>query len=386
MKAYIVAALVLGWIVSNVGSLWAATKRAARPTTVRKAAVVAKAPAVRKKKPAKPRYKPAPPVDPTEGDNVDGEDLEIRRAAVEALGTMNGSVVVVDPSNGRILTMVNQKLALQSGFTPCSTIKLVTSLAALSERVVSRESFVPIGRRAGFTMTNALAKSNNEYFAVLGNRLGFDRVTKYAQMLGVGELAGLDIPGEQAGTVPAEPPKWGGVGMMTSFGEGFQLTPLELAGLLSAIANGGTLYYLQYPRTADELANFSPKVKRVLELAPNGIDDVKYGMRGAVDFGTARRAYYDPSEPILGKTGTCTDFRLSTHMGWFGSFNEVNHHQLVVVVMLTGTKTVNGPVAAGVAGNVYRRLSEHKYFIADAATPGAKDGLPELITTYPGNR
>ena len=66
------------------------------------------------------------------GDNVDGEDLEIRRAAVDALGTMNGSVVVVDPSNGRVLTMVNQKLALKGGFTPCSTIKLMTSLAALT--------------------------------------------------------------------------------------------------------------------------------------------------------------------------------------------------------------------------------------------------------------
>src|SRR5690348_8863845 len=71
----------------------------------------------------KPVYKPAPPVDPTEGDNVDGDDLLVRRAAVDALGTLNGSVVVVDPSSGRVLTMVNQKLALKGGFIPCSTIK-----------------------------------------------------------------------------------------------------------------------------------------------------------------------------------------------------------------------------------------------------------------------
>src|SRR5262249_40355493 len=91
-------------------------------------------PAARKpvrKKPARRGVKPAPPVDPTEGDNVDGDDLTIRRAAVEAIGTMNGSVVVVDPANGRVLTMVNQKLALKSGFIPCSTIKLVTAVAAL---------------------------------------------------------------------------------------------------------------------------------------------------------------------------------------------------------------------------------------------------------------
>ena len=105
-------------------------------------------------------------------------------------------------------------------------------------------------------------------------------------------------------------------------------------------------------------------------------------MRGAVDFGTARRAYYDAGEPILGKTGTCTDFRVSTHMGWFGSFNEVNHHQLVVVVMLTGTKSVNGPVASGVAGAIYRRLSEQRYFASDRPTE-RKTNLPEIVTTYP---
>ena len=79
-----------------------------------------------------------PGVDPTMGDNVDGDDLVIRRAAVAALGTFAGSVVVVDPSNGRILTMVNQKLALKTGFVPCSTIKLVTALAALTEGLVSK--------------------------------------------------------------------------------------------------------------------------------------------------------------------------------------------------------------------------------------------------------
>src|SRR3954468_20538125 len=115
MKAYILVALLLGGMLQNIGSLAAQTKRAAASSkSTKKTPVSAKS--LRKKK-AAPKYKPAPPVDPTVGDNVDGDDLEIRRAAVEALGTMNGSVVVVDPTNGRILTMVNQKLALQGGFT-----------------------------------------------------------------------------------------------------------------------------------------------------------------------------------------------------------------------------------------------------------------------------
>src|SRR5207247_6072394 len=132
-----------------------------------------------------------------------------------------------------------------------------------------------------------------------GTRLGFDRVHRYAQMLGFGEKAGLEIAGEQPGVLPEEAPKNGGVGMMTSFGTGISMTPLELAALLSAISNGGTLYYLQYPQSQAEVERFVPKIKRSLALSPTGIDDIKPGMRGAVDFGTARRAGYDASEPIL---------------------------------------------------------------------------------------
>jgi cell division protein FtsI/penicillin-binding protein 2 len=375
MKGTILAALLLVGLVQNAASLLAQTATAKSISTIKKKKVP-----IKKKK--APYYKPAPPVDPTEGDNVDGEDLEIRRAAVDALGTMKGSVIVADPNTGRVLTIVNQKLAFEPGFIPCSTIKLVTSIAALNEHVITRDTVVPISRYQRYTLTTAIAQSNNQYFSILGNKLGFDRVTQYARLLGLGEKAGLDIAGEQPGSVAAEPPKTGGVGLMTSFGEGFQMTPLELAGLVSAIANGGTLYYLQCPRTPDEIEHFTAKVKRSLDVSPEQLADLKLGMRGAVDFGTARRANADPTEPIYGKTGTCTDFPTSYHMGWFGSFNEVAHNQVVVVVMLTGTKTFNGPVASGVAGAIYRKLSEQRYFTADYS-PRRQSDLPPIVTTYP---
>jgi cell division protein FtsI/penicillin-binding protein 2 len=359
-----------------------AAKAAARPPAKTQAQssarVPAKAPAKKTAAKRKPRYQPAPPVDPTLGDNVDGDDLAVRRAVVEALGVMNGAVVAVDPSNGRVLSIVNQKLALKSGFIPCSTIKLVTGLAGLSEHVIARDTPVRLGRYTSFNLTSALAKSNNPFFQRLGNQLGYERVTHYAQMLGLGEKAGLDIEGEEPGSWPDKPPAAGGVGMMTAYGENILMTPLELAALLSAIADDGKLLYLQYPRNAAEIEGFTPHVKRSLDLAPGGISDIKTGMRAAVDFGTARRASYDPNEPILGKTGTCTDFRFASHMGWFGSFNEVDHHRLVLVVMLLGTKTVNGPVASGVAGAIYRTLSEQRYFVAEA-TP--KPDLPEILVT-----
>jgi penicillin-binding protein 2 len=353
-------------------SLWQLASVAATPQ--QKQAAVAPA---AKKRAVKRRI---PPVDPTIGDNVDGDDLTIRRAAVSALGGFAGSVVVVDPATGRILTIVNQKLALRTGFIPCSTIKLVTSLAALTENLVNKNTLIYTSRYVSYNLTQALAKSNNQYFNVLGRRLGFERVHYYGEMLGLGEKAGLDIPGEEPGILPAEEPKaLGGVGMMTSFGSGISMTPLELAALLSAISNGGRLYYLQYPRSQDEVEQFEPKVKRPLQLAPNGIEDIKDGMRGAVDFGTARRAGYDPTEPVLGKTGTCTDGPSARHMGWFGSFNEVGAHRLVVVVMLTGGSSVSGPVAAGVAGQIYRNLSAQRYFVAEAAPK--KPELPEIIST-----
>ncbi|HZQ55379.1 MAG TPA: penicillin-binding transpeptidase domain-containing protein [Bryobacteraceae bacterium] len=299
--------------------------------------------------------------DSTIGDNIDGEDLVVRKAAVDALGPYNGSVVVADPQNGRILSIVNQKLALKGAFQPCSTVKMMVSLASLSEGIVNPDKPLRITRRYSMDMTQALAHSNNLYFARLGQELGFDRVEKYSKLFGYGEKAGLDIPGEEPGFLADEPPKTG-VGMMTSFGDGIRVTPLELTSIVTAIANGGTMYYLQYPKNQEEVEKFVPRIKRELDIR-NLVSEIKPGMMGAVEYGTARRANYDPTEPVFGKTGTCTDTtQPGVHLGWFGSFNDVGNRKLVVVVLLTGGRGVAGPIAAGVAGNVYRNLSLQHYF------------------------
>jgi len=304
-----------------------------------------------------PKAAPVSHYDPTAGDNVDGDDLAVRRAAVEALGPYNGTVVVVDPQTGRILTMVNQKTALDSGFTPCSTIKLVTAFAALNERLIERDTPMALTRHTSLDLSSAIAHSNNPFFKILGDRLGYERVVHYARLFGLGEKAGWQINGERAGQLPDAPPPHGSVGMMTAYGEGIELTPLQLAALVSTIANGGTLYHLQYPKSQAEIDHFVPRVKRQLDIA-NWIADVKIGMRGAVDFGTAHRAGVDQADQILGKTGTCHDSRALNHLGWFGSFNDVARNQLVVVVLLTGGFKINGPIAAGVAGSIYKQLSQ----------------------------
>jgi penicillin-binding protein 2 len=302
--------------------------------------------------------------DITSGDVTAGEDPVVRQAAIDALGNMNGTVVAIEPTSGRVLAMVNQKLALSSGAQPCSTIKLSVALAALSEGLISKDTQVALGGRYRMNLTEALAHSNNAYFEALGRKLGFEKVAYYAHQYGLGELAGYDIPGEQLGTYPDEviPAKLGGVGKMCSFGEGISMTPLQLGALVSAIANGGTLYYLQHPTTPEEIANFEPRVKRQLEIAPL-IPEISDGMAGAVEYGTARSLRLNfNEEEILGKTGTCS--HAGTRFGWFASYANTSAGRVVVVIFLEGGRPTFGPKAAEIAGRMYRNLYDHNFFIA----------------------
>jgi len=318
------------------------------------------------------------------GDVTAGEDPVVRQAAIDALGDMNGTAVVINPANGRILAMVNQKLALSPGAEPCSTIKLTVALAALSEGLVTRDTQVQL---AGFRMdmTQALAKSNNLYFEEMGRELGFDRVRHYATQFGLGELAGYNIAGEQLGVYPDQPISQadGGVARMCSFGQGVSLTPLQLGAFVAAIANGGTLYYLQHPTTPEEVADFQPKVKRTLDIA-RYVPDVEDGMAGAVEYGTARRLRANFNQlPVFGKTGTCSND--GTRYGWFASYSQSPQGALVTVFFLEGGRPTFGPRAAELTGEFYKNLWDRDYFAlknqdaqnAPAAAP-ARNPAPAL--------
>ena len=298
-----------------------------------------------------------------QGDITAGEDPVVRQAAIDALGDMNGTAVIIDPSIGRILAMVNQKLALSPGAEPCSTIKITVAMAALSEGLVTRDTMVQL---PGFrmNMTDALAKSNNLYFEELGRELGFDRVRHYANQFGLGELAGYNIPGEQLGVYPDQPipASEGGVGRMCSFGQGVSLTPLQLGAYVASLANGGTLYYLQHPTTHEDVAAFQPMVKRTLDIA-RFVPDLEDGMAGAVEYGTARRLRANFHElPVFGKTGTCSDN--GTRFGWFASFSDSPQGSLVTVFFLEGGRPTFGPRAAELPGVFYKNLWDRNYFAA----------------------
>src|SRR4029077_9272447 len=121
-------------------------------------------------------------------------------------------------------------------------------------------------------------------------RMGFDTVSKYARLLGLGELSGYEIPEEHPGAFPMQPPPHGGVARMSSFGEGIQMTPFQLVSLAAAFANGGTLYYLQYPEAGQDSTAFVPRIKRELNIG-RLLPELREGMLAAVLYGTGKRSY-----------------------------------------------------------------------------------------------
>ena len=139
------------------------------------------------------------------------------------------------------------------------------------------------------------------------------------------------------------------------------MTMLQLASFTGALANGGTLYYLQYP-AAEESASFAPKVKRQLPIG-SSLDAVRSGMEEAVLTGTARRAK-QPDVHVYGKTGTCS--QSGARLGWFTGYNREPGGVAIVVLLRTGQNLGGGPRASQVAGDVFRKLGDQDFYARNA--------------------
>jgi cell division protein FtsI/penicillin-binding protein 2 len=143
---------------------------------------------------------------------------------------------------------------------------------------------------------------------------------------------------------------------MTTFGDGISVTPLQLAAFVSAIANGGSLYYLQHPEERAAASSVSPRLKRRLAIG-DWLPEIEKGMAEAVKAGTAKRARTSgPS--VWGKTGTCSlNLQQSrTRLGWFASYARQGDRTLTIVVLLRGGASISGSLASEVAGNVLQGL------------------------------
>ncbi|MDQ2855381.1 MAG: penicillin-binding transpeptidase domain-containing protein [Acidobacteriota bacterium] len=307
-------------------------------------------------------------------DLTTGEDPEVRRVAINALGNHAGTVVVMDPKTGRVYSLVNQEWGVRRGFKPCSTIKLVTGLAGLNEKVIDTSYTDAAFDRYHLDLTGALARSNNTYFQQVGGRVGFDKMVAYARELGLGEKTGINESNEYVGRLP--PVKTGfALNRMSSHGDDFEVTAVQLATLVSAMANGGKLLTPQVPRTRQEDAQFKTKVRRQVNIEPDAWQRMVPGMVGAVNYGSGKRAY-DPTQTVAGKTGTCIgDGR--TWLGLFTSYAPLVNPKLAVVVITRGTDA-HSHLPAAVAGQIYRDLN-HRFGtptnlpIASAPVDGAGD-------------
>ena len=286
-------------------------------------------------------------------DDISGEDPEVRRVAINALGNHAGTVVVMDPMTGRVYSMVNQEWALRRGFKPCSTIKLVTGIAGLSENAIPAIDTVGDGYR--IDLTSALAHSNNPFFQQVGTKIGSDKMVSYARELGLGEKTGINVPFEFPGRLPEVKPDVI-ERRMFSHADGFEVTPLQLGTLVSAMANGGKLLVPQIAHSEKEASKMGVKVKRQLPITTDVWHRMVPGMVGAVNYGTARKSY-DPTQTVAGKTGTCIG-----QGGWVGSFTSyapLANPRLAVVVIAQGTDgRRHFPVQ--VAGEIYRQLA-HRF-------------------------
>lgn len=286
-----------------------------------------------------------------EKDDVAGEDPEVRRVALNALGHHAGTVVVMDPKSGRVYSVVNQQWALREGVKPCSTIKLVTGLAGLNEKVINPADTTAISFSNKVDLTHALAFSKNEYFQEVGGQVGFSKMISYAHDLGLGEKTGINTRDESQGQVPRLKSGFA-VNHMSSHGDDFKVTAVQLATLISAMANGGKLITPFVPRTAKDERRSDPKVRRLVNINADSFRQMVPGMIGSVSYGSGRKAA-NSQEVIAGKTGTCIE--QGAWIGLFTSYAPLSNPRLAVVVIGRGVDGRNH-FPAVVAGRIYRDL------------------------------
>ncbi len=281
-------------------------------------------------------------------DNTEGEDLRIRNVAVEALGNRAGTVVVMESQTGKILTMVNQDWAIKNGFKPCSTIKLVTGVAGVNENVINNEGDI-VGENSSVNLNTALAFSKNPYFQRVGTKFGNAKMIDYARSLGLGQKTGINAEGETPGKLPygnSNP-------RIYSHGDDFEVTPLQLAVMVSALSNGGNKVVPHISKPSVERTGYRPQYNGRIDVPQERYQQVLPGMMGAAEYGTARRGV-DASLGIAGKTGSCIG--KGSWVGLFASVAPVEKPKYAVVVITRG-HSERGKYAAAVAGKIYRELA-----------------------------
>jgi len=323
-------------------------------------------------------------------------DLPLQQAAERLLRDRVGAVVALDPADGALRALVSspaydpnafarglepeqwqelladsgdplQNRALANAYSPGSVFKIVMATAGLAEGVIDPDRRVycsgattiygrsfACGRRGGHgrvDLRQAIERSCNVYFYHLGQTLGIERIARWARAFGLGEPTGIDLAGERPGLVPD--PAWSraarghpwypGETISVAIGQGpLLVTPIQLARMTAAVANGGRLVTPHLVADPDAAAS-----ARELPLAPGLLAPVREGLADVVNGGqgTARWSARSDLVRIAGKTGTVQVVGRSAADGkerpeelenhaWFVSFAPAEAPELVVVVFV----------------------------------------------------
>ncbi len=291
-------------------------------------------------------------------------DLELQLVADKALENKRGGVVALDPKTGGVVVLASrpgfdpnkftsgiskedwnaistnkahplQNKAIQAGYPPGSTFKILMALAALETGVINEQTtFVcrggfPFGKRifkcwqakghGSISVRRAIVESCDIFFYNVGLKLGIDRIFKMADAIGLGKVTGIDLPAEQKGIIPSTEwkqkrfgePWYEGETVSVSIGQGaVWLTPIQLAQLASFVANDGKNFKPQLvnrivSNTGQLVKSFTPVVNADIQLKKDTLRIVKDGMRGVVNepSGTAYSARV-ANVAMSGKTGT----------------------------------------------------------------------------------
>jgi len=371
-------------------------------------------------------------------------DLDLQRAAEEAMADKVGAAVVLDPRSGAVLALVSHpsfdpnlfsgrltreswasltahgedplhNRAIQSSFSPGSTFKILLTIAALEEKVITPETtfYCPGGAKihgqwrrcwkpgghGHVDLHEAIRSSCNVYFYRVGEALGIERIARWARAFGYGSTAGLDLPGESAGNVPDPAWKrrvygetwWPGETVSVAIGQGaLEVTPLQQAILAAAVANGGKIYRPYLVSSVEDNARperrmeAAPSLVRRISLRPETLETVRQGMWAVVHEpgGTARSARVTGRD-VCGKTGTAQvhkgsvgmdnkdmEYELRDH-AWFIGFAPAEEPQLAWAIFVE-----HGGHGGTAAAPVARRLVETWYA---GLTPRGDEPLPAPV-------
>jgi len=358
-------------------------------------------------------------------------DLDVQQAAEKAMGTWSGALVALDPNTGYVLAMVSHPTfdpnvfanginnvqwrglttdrahpltnrVIAGAYPPGSTFKLVDSIAGLEERTLTPETsyFCPGGlyygnreyhcwRKQGhgtISVHRAIVSSCDVFFYQVGIHLGIDRLARWAHLLGMGEKTGINLDNERPGVMPSSLWKekrfhqrwYPAETLSVAIGQGYvAATPLQMATVVSEIANGGTRYKPQFVKDEEALdgsvvRHFPPIVERRIPIDPVILDIVRGGMCDVVNGvgGTGHSAHLD-NITVCGKTGTSQVVKEAGNAripedkeplkyrdhAWFVAYAPAEHPQIVVAAVIEHGGH-GGSAAAPVVHDVMQKFFE----------------------------